>query len=201
MRDLIHLNPMPSPATNWLCVQIALALDCFWMRFACSGQEFRFGNVNAVCAKEPVLYVFSLTELDLCCVRRASLIFSFDLDQALADFSFMPILSKDILHKASNVPGHSRLLIVFLLGLQACEWETMYRQTWAVFRLTYHRLQLLDRRRIEAVFGIVLFGSTRTEVPVTLALLLAGGADACHVAQDKRLRLCESFFVNAEKRQ
>jgi hypothetical protein len=39
---------------------------------------------------------------------------SLDFNQTLANFSFMSIFSKDILHKPSNVPSHGSLLITFV---------------------------------------------------------------------------------------
>src|SRR3984885_11871904 len=80
----------------------------------CSGRKFGFGNQHAICSKQPILYVFALAELDLRHVCWVSPICSLDFNQTLANFSFMSIFSKDILHKSSNVPSHGDLLITFV---------------------------------------------------------------------------------------
>jgi hypothetical protein len=113
-RDLIHLNLVRSPR-NRLTVRSDRD-RLFWLRCRCSGQEFRFGNQNAVRMEEPIPHVFGLAELDLCRAYRAILSFSFDLNRALADFRFMAILSKHVLHKPSYVASHSDLLIALSVG-------------------------------------------------------------------------------------
>src|ERR1700738_3667078 len=60
--------------------------------------------------KEPILYVFGITELNLCRFCRMCLIFGFNFQRALANFRFMPILSENILHKSSNISCHGSLL-------------------------------------------------------------------------------------------
>src|ERR1700736_13951 len=80
--------------------------DYWALRFL--GREFRFGNLNAICMKGPVPYALGLTELDLRCVPRTRFICSFDFKRALANFRFISIFSKNILHKPSDVPCHSK---------------------------------------------------------------------------------------------
>src|SRR4051794_37121414 len=78
--------------------------------FRWSGWELRFGDLDAICMEEPVLYVFGLTEFDLRYVHRVRLISRFDFKRALADFRRAPVFSKNMLHKPGNVPCHSGLL-------------------------------------------------------------------------------------------
>jgi hypothetical protein len=82
-----------------LCVQIAAGSRLFP---ACivledSGREFSFHNLNAICMKEPVLYVLCLAEPELRHLRRMRLICSFDLKRSLADFRFTSIVPENIL--------------------------------------------------------------------------------------------------------
>jgi hypothetical protein len=59
----------------------------------------------------------------------------------------------------------------------------------------------LDRRRIEAIFLIVLHRSAGFEVEIALTLLLACGANTGHVAEHKGLCARERTFVDAERFQ
>jgi len=79
--------------------------------FQCSGREFRFHNLNAICMKEPVLHVLGLAEPELRYLRRMRLIRSFDLKRSLADFRFASIVPENILQKPSDVPCHGNLLL------------------------------------------------------------------------------------------
>jgi hypothetical protein len=77
-----------------------------------SRREFRFHNLNAICMKEPVLYVLGLAEPALRNLLRMRLICSFDLKRPLADFRFTSIVPENILQKPSDVPCHRNLLAV-----------------------------------------------------------------------------------------
>ena len=67
--------------------------------------------------------------------------------------------------------------------------------------LIYLRSQIADCRSTKTVFGIVLRGGARGKIPITPVLFLAGGANARHVTQNKRLCLCERVHVDTKKRQ
>src|ERR1700738_611624 len=99
------------------------------------GREFRFGNLNAICMKGPVPYALGLTELDLRCVPRTRFICSFDFKRALANFRFISIFSKNILHKPSDVPCHDNLLITYSVRLMIQSFHaSMLRRRWRLRR-------------------------------------------------------------------
>src|ERR1700694_4919437 len=71
--------------------------------------KLRIGNVNAVCMEPPIPEVLAFTEFrlrELGGIRHAGRI---DLDRALADFSFMPVLAEHVLHESSDIACHTRL--------------------------------------------------------------------------------------------
>jgi hypothetical protein len=70
------------------------------------GRKFRIGHVNAVCMEQPIPHALALTKFRLRQFRGIGHAGRIDLDRALADFSFMPVLAEHILHKSSDVACH-----------------------------------------------------------------------------------------------
>jgi hypothetical protein len=56
--------------------------------------------------KEPVLHSLDLTKLSLREFGGRPLARSFNFNRTLADFSFMPVFTKYILHKPSDIACH-----------------------------------------------------------------------------------------------
>ena len=59
--------------------------------------------------------------------------------------------------------------------------------------------QNVDRGRVEAISLIMLGRGAGGEIAVALALVVAQGADALHVAQHQRLGARQSLLVDAER--
>ena len=85
-------------------------------------------DVNAVCVEQPIPHVLTFTEFRLrqfSGVRDAERL---DLDRALADFSFMPVVAEHILHKSSDVMCHVQLPPV-------SDWSRLQSIAWEAARL------------------------------------------------------------------
>ncbi len=76
-----------------------------------SGWELRISHLNVVGMKRPVLHILGFTKFNLRDIRRTHLVRSVDLKRALADFRLVSILSKDVLHKSSNISRHGSPLM------------------------------------------------------------------------------------------
>src|SRR5688500_7431726 len=60
--------------------------------------------------KKPIIHVLGFTKLHLRAFGRAPSVGGFNLDRTLADFSFMPVLTKHIFHESSDIACHVNLL-------------------------------------------------------------------------------------------